>query len=93
MPGVRGNVMPGILPCWVVDVRHERNSGVLGHFESKPLTLTEARTVLREYEETGTTAALRCIEDLAKLHRLMIRGALGRAEAVGAARALGYDVE
>jgi hypothetical protein len=84
--------MPGILPCWVVDVRHERNSGALGHFRSKPLTLTQARRVLREYEQTGTPASIRCIEELAALHRLTIRGELGRHEAVDCARNLGYDV-
>ena len=85
--------MPAILPCWVVDVRHERRSGRLGHFRSRPLTLTKARRVLSEYEQTGTPAELRCVEELAHLHRLTIRGDLGRAEAVVAARNLGYDVE
>jgi hypothetical protein len=88
-----GIVMPGVLPCWLVDVRHERRSGKLGHFVSTPLTLTQAWRLLRKYEATGTPASLRCIEDLAHLHRLMIRGELGRAEAIKCAKNLGYNVE
>ena len=84
--------MPKVLPCWVVDVRHERNSGRLGHFRSKPLTLTAARKVLLRYEATGTPASLRCVEELAHLHRLTIRGELGWDEAIDCARNLGYDV-
>ncbi len=85
--------MPGLFPCWDVDVRHERNSGRLGHFRSKPVTLTQARRIKARYDATGTPASIQCIEELAHLHRLMIRGELGRAEAVKAARDLGYDVE
>jgi hypothetical protein len=85
--------MAGVLPCWVVDVRHERNSGRLGHFRSRPLTFTEARRIARTYEATGTPATLRCVEELAELHRFMIQGVLGWREAVGAAKSLGYDVE
>lgn len=84
--------MSTTFPCWIVDVRHERNSGALGHFRSRPVTFTEARKLAAEYQATGTPASLRCVEELAQLHRLLIARKLGWREAVHSARALGYDV-
>lgn len=81
-----------MLPCWIVDVRHERRSGHLGHFKSRPVTLTEARRLAREYQGLGHPTTIRCVEELATLHRAMIRGELNRNEAVIGARDLGYDV-
>jgi len=85
--------MPRVLPCWVVIVRHERESGRLGAFSSRPLCLTPARRLLGTYLATGTPARLACIEELADLHRRMIRGELGWSDAVRFAHDLGYEVE
>lgn len=85
--------MARLIPCWVVDVRHERESGRLGHFRSRPMTLTEARRLAAEYEATGTPVALSCVEDLAHLHRAHIRGELGYDEVLLAARDLGWELE
>ncbi len=81
-----------LLPCWVVDVRHERNNGRLGHFTSTPMTLTAARRLLAEYHATGTPAAIECLEDLATLHRAMIAGQLSYDEALDEAERLGYAI-
>jgi hypothetical protein len=81
------------LPCWIVDVRHERNSGRLGHFRSRPMSWTDARRLLAQYEATGTPAKLECIEELAALHRLMIQKQLTYNQALREALHLGYELE
>ncbi len=76
----------------MVDIRHERNSGRLGHFRSRVMTFTAARRLLAEYHATGHQGSLECIEDLAALHRAMIRGELAYDEAIDEAEDLGYDM-
>ena len=81
-----------MLPCWKVDVRHERNNGRLGHFESRPITLTEAWKLERKYRATGTPVSIVCLEDLVTLHKAIIRGQLSEKEARLQAIRLGYDI-
>lgn len=79
-------------PCWIVDVRHERNSGVLGHFTSRPVSWTEAKSIARYHESTGTPVSLRCIDELTKLHLEIIHGEIDHEKAVKLGRKLGYDI-
>jgi hypothetical protein len=67
-------------------------SGVYGHFRSRPITLTEAIRLCAQYEATGTDVKIECIEELATLHRRVIRGDLTFQSACDYARGLGYDV-
>ena len=81
-----------MFPCWRVDVRHERNSGAIGHFRSRPVTLTEARQIHAQYAATGTPVQIECIDELATLHRQIVAKELNYEQACDIAREIGYDV-
>ncbi len=81
-----------LLPCWRVDVRHKRISGVRGHFRSRPMTWTEARELHAEYASTGTQVSIECIEELAALHRKVIANEYSYEYACEIGRQLGYEV-
>lgn len=81
-----------MLPCWRVDVRHERNSGRLGHIRSRPITLTEAWHLQRHYEGHGHEATIECLEDLVALHKRIIAGELTENAARSIGRQRGYDL-
>jgi len=82
-----------LLPCWIVDVRHERYNGRLGHFTTLPMTWTAARRVHATFLATGTPATIRCLEDMATLHRAIIAGELSYDEALDEAERLGYKMK
>lgn len=90
--GSERNVVARVVPCWVVVVRHHRESGRLGAFSSRPLRLAEARQLLGRYQATGTPARMTCVEELAELHRRHIRGELDWDDVLRHAHDLGYEV-
>jgi hypothetical protein len=79
-----------ILPCWRVDARAPRESGVLGHFRSRPLSYTAARSLVYEFEATGTPVTMEPIEELMDLNRQIIRGTITPTEAISMARSRGF---
>jgi hypothetical protein len=81
------------IPCWYVDVRHERRNGRLGHFKSRPITWTEARKLARYYQAHGHAAHVECVEVLVALHKSVITGDMSRAQAIKEAQSLGYEVK
>lgn len=85
--------MGRLLPCWIVDVRHQRYNGRLGHFTTHPLTWTKARRVLATFHATGTPAKILCLEDLVTLHLAIVTGELSYDEALDEAERLGYKMK
>lgn len=78
-----------MIPCWRIEVRHERMSGALGKFLSRPLTYSEAIRRMREYERTGHPTRLVEIKEMTELSRLVARRELYEGAAMETARMRG----
>jgi len=78
-----------MIPCWRIEVRHERMSGALGKFLSRPLTYTEAIRRMRDYERTGHPVRLVEIPEMTELSRLVARRELYEGAAMESAKQQG----